>query len=52
MIEYIIKVSYLAKQVGYDEKVIIDNIDYFETKFKENLSPYKAVEFLYFHLNK
>ena len=47
---YLIMVGIRSIEYTYTEDELFDNIDYFKKCYKDNLSAYKALLFLYYHL--
>lgn len=49
--EYITQIKKEIEKTIYTKKDIDDNLSYFKTNFIKNISPYKAIELFYYHLN-
>ena len=47
---YLIKVGILSIDYPYSLDILVKHITYFKRCYKNGLSPYKALEFLYYEL--
>lgn len=50
--QYLINVGIRSAEYGYSDDVLFSNIEYFKDCYKRNLSAYKALLFLSYHLEE
>lgn len=50
--QYLINVGIRSAEYGYSDEVLFSNIEYFKDCYKRNLSAYKALLFLSYHLEE
>ena len=50
--QYLINVGIRSAEYGYTTEELFSNIEYFKTCYKDNLSAYKALLFLSYHLEE
>jgi hypothetical protein len=50
--QYMLRVGIRSVDYKYTEEELWSNVDYFKESYNNNLSEYKALEWLYFHLKE
>lgn len=49
--QYLLNVGIRSVEFTYEKEILQQNIPYFKENWKQNISEYKALTFLHFHLN-